>query len=322
MPRFRHLLLLLVGVLAAPCMAQRTLVWGGIEVIGLNKIKREAVLERLPVHVGDPVKQKEKEMLRWCDALRSLPLVAVNCAGAEVDGRVYYVVEIVESRDTDYGLRPATGAPVTARVPPEARQLLSKREFRVQEMAAEGMTPTERLTPSGIVVAEDSELRMYDAELRESVDGQRTRLVAMALDAGHPERREAIQLLAWTGAPQASLATLYPLLLDPDPAVRNEVGRLFLLFSDRLTDSDVAESMVDVFVRQLALPAHADRTKAVLGLALLYTAHRELKPHLIERAREPLLRLARESVVPNVGGAARNLLAALGVAWDAPAGAN
>lgn len=304
-------LALLSGV-PALCAAQRVLLWGGAEIIGLQKVPREAVLEKLGFKIGEPVKQKDREMLRWCNAIKTLPVASVNCVGAEVGGKVYYVVEILESADADFGLTVSRGAPAAARVPPEAHALLVKREYRVQEIAAEGLTPSERVTPSGILVAEDPELRSYDAQLREAVSGMRERFVAIALDPAHSDRREAVQLLAWTGAPQASLAALYPCLLDPDSNVRNEVGRLLMLFGDRIVDSELAEALVGVLAKQLSLPSHADRTRALLGLAQVYARHPALKGTLRTVAGPALRKIAAESIVPNVGGEAHSLLAALG----------
>jgi len=308
----RVLPLLCCLLLPASAFAQARLTWGEAEVIGLQKLKREDVTSRLPFKVGAPMVEKEKEILGWCDKLRgSLKVIALKCSGAVEDRTVHLVVEIVESADQDFGIRPSNAPTARARVTPETRQLLARREYRVQEMAAEGLTPTESITPSGVLVAEDPELRAFDAQLREACFGRRTDYVSMALDAGNQERREALVLLSWAGEPETTIAAIHGRLLDPDPEIRNLTGRLILSFMSRIEDPQIAHDVAQSFIGQLQIPTHTDRTKAVLGLAQLVAAHPELRDLIADSARAPLEKLARESVLDNVGGQARALLARL-----------
>jgi len=308
----RVLPLLCCLLLPASAFAQARLTWGEAEVIGLQKLKREDVTSRLPFKVGAPMAEKEKEILGWCDKLRgSLKVIALKCSGAVEDRTVHLVVEIVESADQDFGIRPSNAPTARARVTPETRQLLARREYRVQEMAAEGLTPTESITPSGVLVAEDPELRAFDAQLREACFGRRTDYVSMALDAGNQERREALVLLSWAGEPETTIAAIHGRLLDPDPEIRNLTGRLILSFMSRIEDPQIAHDVAQSFIGQLQIPTHTDRTKAVLGLAQLVAAHPELRDLIADSARAPLEKLARESVLDNVGGQARALLARL-----------
>ncbi|GAA5174737.1 hypothetical protein GCM10025771_05150 [Niveibacterium umoris] len=307
-----RLALLVVAALPAVAFAQRKMVWGETEIIGIQRITREQVVSLLPIRLGEEVTQKEKEMLKWCERLKKLPIAAVSCNGAMDRGQLHYIVEILEDANVDFGLQPSTAPRAIGRVPPDVHQMLAHREYRVQEIAAEGYSPGERITPSGVLVADDSELRMYDAQLRDLMVGQREAMVAMALDANHPDRRDAIQLLSWTGNPEASIDAIHARLLDPDTEVRNLTGRFVLSFIERVRDPAVAEALAGSLARAIALPSHADRTKAITALGQLYARHPELRSLLQQTAREPLTRIAKESVIPNVGGEARALLAAIG----------
>ncbi|WP_341676825.1 hypothetical protein [Niveibacterium sp. SC-1] len=299
-------------LLPAGAFAQTRLIWGEAEVIGLQTLKREDITSRLPFKVGAPMEEKEKEILGWCDKLRgSLKVLALKCSGAVEERTVHLVVEVIESADQSFGIRPSNAPAARARIAPEARQLLARREYRVQEMAAEGQTPSEAITPSGVIVADDPELRMFDAQLRETCFGRRADYVSIVLDPGSQERREALVLLSWTGEPETTIAAIHSRLLDPDPEIRNLTGRLILSFMSRIEDPQIAHDVAQSFVGQLQIPTHTDRTKAVLGLAQLVAAHPELRDLIADSARAPLEKLARESVLDNVGGQARALIARL-----------
>lgn len=303
---------LLLALASCPAFAQLKLTWGETEVLGLDKLSRAEILAQLPIRSGSEVEQNEKEMMRWCDRVRRLPLAAVNCSGTVIGGELHYVVELVESPTAKFGLVPPNGAPTAARLPPELKKLLAHREYRAQEIAAEGGSPSEQITPSGVVIGEDPELRMYDVQIRDACMGLRETLVAIVLDGSHTERRIAAQLLVWAGEPEASLASLHGRLLDPDREIRNLIGRLVLSFADRIQDSDLAESVAQSLLAQLTLPTLTDRTKALGGLAKLLARHPELRVNLNDSAREPLAKIARESVLPTIGGEARGLLNLLG----------
>jgi len=302
----------LLTVLSTPAFAQRQLIWGETEIIGIKRLSREQVTSQLPIKPGEAVSQNEKDMLKWCERLKKLPIAAVSCNGAMVGTRLHYVVEILEDASADPVLQPSTAPRAAARVPPEARQLIAQREYRVQEVLADGYMPGERITPSGIVVAEDPELRTFDAQLRDLANGQQERMIAIALDARHPERKDAIVMLNWTGRPEASIAALHGRLLDPDSEVRNLTGRLVLTFIEWIKDPAVADALAGTLAQVLTLPSHTDRTKALAAMGQLYALHPEIRGKLQRVAREPLTEIARTSVLPNVGGDARGLLAAIG----------
>ena len=292
--------------------AQQQMTWGETEVIGLKRLKREQITSLLPIKVGEVADQKEKEMLKWCEPLRKLPVLAVSCNGAVVGTKLYYVVEILEDTESDAILQASRSPRASGRVSPDARKLLAMREHRVQEVIADGYMPGEQITPSGILVSDDPELRAFDAQLRDFAMGQQDKLIAMVLDANHPERRDAISMLQWAGNPAFSIAAIQGRLLDPDTEVRNFTARFILTFIERLRDSEVAESLALTLTKVLTLPSHADRTKALAILSPLYTLHPEIRPTLRLEASEPLAKIARESVLPGVGGEARGLLAAIG----------
>lgn len=299
--------------LAAHAQAQpKQMNWGETEVIGLTRIKREQVTSLLPIKVGEPVEQKEKEMLKWCEPIRKLPVLAVSCNGTVIGKRVHYIVEILEDQESDAMLHPSTAPRAAGRVPPDARLLLVQREHRVQEVMADGYLPGERITPSGVLVSDDSELRAFDAQLRDFAMGQQDRMIAIALDANHPERRDAISMLQWTGNPGVSIAAIQGRLLDPDTEVRNFTSRFILTFMERLRDPNTAEAIASTAAKVLMLPSHSDRARALAIIAQLYTLYPDIRFTLQSEAREPLKKIASESVLPSVGGEARSLLAAIG----------
>ncbi|MCL2657198.1 MAG: hypothetical protein FWD62_07195 [Betaproteobacteria bacterium] len=296
---------------ALAASSQQKLIWGEPEIIGLKRLTRAQVIAQLPFTVGDEMKEKEKEVARWCEHLRTLPLASVNCSGAVEGNEVHFVADIVEDANARFVFQVAPGPAAAARVPPEARKLLARREYRTQEISAEGFSSGEKITPSGVLVADDPELRAYDAQLRELCMGNRANLVAIVQDPNHLDRQDAANLLAWAGDPESSLFDVSPRLVDPDPGVRDAVGRFALSFMSRVEDPGVASALAHSLADQLNLPSHADRAKAVLALAQIAGRFPSVRSQILEEARAPLERLARESVLRSVGGEAHQLLVTL-----------
>jgi hypothetical protein len=288
------------------------MVWGEPEIIGLKRLTRAEVIAKLPFKVGDKMEQQEKEAAQWCEKLRSLPIASVNCSGAVENGQVHFVADIVEDKNTTFTFRPAPGPAAAARVPPEAHKLLVQREYRAQEISAEGFSAGEKITPSGVIVSDDPEMRAFDSQLRELCMGNREALVAIVQDPNHIDRHDAAALLSWAGKPEYTMFDVSPRLLDPDPEVRDAIGRFVLSFMSKLQDPGVATELVHSLSGQLRLPSHADRAKAVLALAQIAGRFPELRQQILEEAEEPLRQLARDSVLRSVGGESRQLLVTLG----------
>jgi hypothetical protein len=298
--------------LAAHAAAERKLVWGEPEIIGLKHLTRAEVVAKLPLKIGSAMEEKEEEVVRWCEKLRSLPIASVNCSGAVENGQVHFVADIVEDKNATFTFRPAPGPAAAARVPPEAHKLLVQREYRSQEISAEGFSAGEKITPSGVLVSDDPEMRAFDAQLRELCMGNREALVAIVQDPNHLDRHDAANLLPWAGSPESSMFDVSPRLLDPDPEVRDAVGRFVLSFMSRLQDQGVALELVHSLAGQLRLPSHADRAKAVLALAQIAGRFPELRPQILDETQETLRQLAHDSVLRSVGGESRQLLVTLG----------
>ncbi len=309
---FRFTLILSALPLIATAAEVPKLVWGEAEIVGLRKLTRADVVAKLPLKVGEKMEEKEKEIARWCERVRTLPVASVNCSGALEGNEVHFVADIIEDKDATFIFRPASGTAAAARVPPEARKLYAQREYRAQEITAEGGIPGEKITPSGVIVSDDPEMRAYDAQLRELCMGNRDALVAMVQDPNHLDRRDAANLLPWAGNPETTMFDVAQRLADPDPAVREAVARFVLSFMTRLQDSGVAADLAHNFAAQLRLPSHADRAKAVLALAQIAGRFPDLRPQMLDETRDTLILIARESVLRSIGGEARQLLVTLG----------
>jgi hypothetical protein len=149
-------------------------------------------------------------------------------------------------------------------------------------------------------------------EMRVAVPPRREELLRVLADnPTGADRARAAWLLNWAGDEAATVARVLPHLDDPHGVTRNDVSRYVLHYVEGVEDPAAQRAVVDALARQLSRPSHGDRNKAAYGLAVLLEAHPHLAPYAEERAAPWLRRIAEQSVLENVGGAAQEVLALL-----------
>ena len=123
-------------------------------------------------------------------------------------------------------------------------------------------------------------------------------------------RQAAATLLNWVGGDvEKTLRESQSLLDDPDDGVRNNVSRFMIQFVGEVKSKRVRHQLIDAFVRQIERPSHGDRNKGLYNLLAIAKASPADRDYIRRHAGEPVRYLAQNSVVFNVRGPARELVA-------------
>jgi hypothetical protein len=263
--------------------------------------------------VGEPYrKETAAELAASCAALAApLGLLELRCAPLRKTGEgVYLVVDVVERSEPERLARgPAPAGDVA--LPPQLADAYRRLEEGYMERLMAGK-PVPESADAGYLDFADPALHAIALELLAAVPPHRELLLrAVAEDRDAADRARAATLLHWAPDKAGSIAAVHRLLDDPDETVRNDVSRFMLFYLGAVEDRALLREVVVSLARQLALPSHGDRNKALYGLAAVLDGAPELAPWVEERAGPWLRRLAEQSTLSNVGAVAVDLLARL-----------
>lgn len=286
-----------------------TWTWAAVEYFG--PVARAEVLAELPIALGSQRTGEELQTLvTWCgDFAEARGLAWSECSELRYgDGRAIVLVELGRSGPT---LRPApTGA---SEGPADVLEVYVRLRARQSELfEAQSQDGLLESFEAGYLSWSDPQLSELAAELARITPPHREALVALTLGAADPaSRARAGTLLNWAGDHPLSIPAVLPALADPDDGVRNNVSRYYLHAFKTLDDPAAVPALVEALVAQADLPDMSDRNKALYSLLQLARRFPEARGALavaIPVAR----RIAQTSILPNVAGAARDLLAELG----------
>jgi hypothetical protein len=285
----------------------------GIEVIGTREASLEAVRARLAVPMGEAYdKEVAARLTADCAAMAEpLSLGGVRCAPLRKTGEgAYLVVDVVERSEPER-LASAPAPTGDVALPAELADAYRRLEEGYTERLMAGR-PVPESADAGYLDFADPELHAIALELLAAVPPQRDLLLrTVEEDRDAADRARAATLLHWAPDKPASIAAVHRLLDDPDETVRNDVSRFMLFHLAEVEDRALLREVVVSLSRQLSLPSHGDRNKALYGLAAVLDAAPDLAPFVEERAGPWIRRLAVQSVLSNVGGVAVELLARL-----------
>jgi len=123
-------------------------------------------------------------------------------------------------------------------------------------------------------------------------------------------RLRAATLLNWAGGDlEGTLRLALPLLNDPDEGVRNNLSRFMIQFVGRVKSKSLRHRLIGAFVQQIERPSHGDRNKGLYNLLGIAKAWPDDRGYIRSHGGEPIRYLTENSVIFNVQGPARELLA-------------
>jgi hypothetical protein len=287
----------------------------GIDVFGLRSVTRDQILATLPLRTGEPIKAADKPMRdAWCARLKTqFQFAETNCALVLTQpDMAYFSVDVIEKGDT-------------SRVPPSARSwenglklspglhaLYKEIDQLKDEKFAAGHPVVDLYRDREMVDYADPDLHRVAQDLQAKIPAQRSELIRVLMRASASEdRAAAADLLNFAGEPGATAAVIYKSLDDPDASVRNNVSRYLIKWAPRIRSDAAKGSLVKILSAQLGWASFGDRNKAIFVLTALAQDDAALRHAVSLHSCGALDEIARLSSAPNVGGAARDLLASL-----------
>ncbi len=308
--------MLAAGAVTSPVVAQDDQPrwrWADFEVCGQRTVTREQIIDHLPLEIGTPYATDFESWKAWAASLeQEFDFHAVRISAVRyVDKRAFLVVNIVEHGDEDrLAFREApTGSVLMPQALVDAQDELN---VILREQFEKG-TPSPENADKGYLDYALESAQPLTARLAELAPPHRETLVRIVKeDADRDKRARAATLLNWAGDVERSILELHEYVDDPDGGVRNNLTRFTLHFLDRLESPESQQAFIRAMATQLRKPGHGDRNKAVSALSRMYEFHPDTLPYIMEVAGEEIERIAEQSILSNVGGVAKNLLAAAG----------
>lgn len=294
----------------APAAEESRWTWTDFEIVGQTRHTREEIAALLPVELGTPYPEDTSIFDRCNEILRAeLDVAHVACSNVLfLTGEAYLVVEMVEHGEEDrreFRPAPAGDAPLA----PELAALYDRLMKSLMDAFRAGADIGENMD-AGHLDYRLPEMHAVVEEMRRTVPPRREELLrVLAENPTGADRARAAWLLNWAGNEADTIARVLPFVDDPHGVTRNDITRFMLHYVDRVEDEATRRAIVDALARQLRRPSHGDRNKAASSLKALLEAHPELAPYVAETAGPWLRRIAEQSVLENVGGVAREVLA-------------
>lgn len=286
--------------------------WTAFEIVGQVTTDRDAVAAAIPLPIGAPVPEDGTPWVEWCAGLAAkFDLHALSCAPVWMfDGRAYLVVEIVERAEAaraEFAPPPAGDVELD----PELAALYERLQARFHENFREGREMSER-SDAGYLDYGEPGMHEIVIALHEKVPPHKATLVrALAQDRDPEDRARAATLLHWAPDKEASIAAVHRHLDDPSSLVRNDISRFMLFYLAGLRSAETRRAVLPSLARQLGRPSHGDRNKALYCLQAVLHGAPDLAPQIREAAGPWIDRIAKQSVLENVGGVARELASEL-----------
>ncbi|WP_394760713.1 hypothetical protein [Phenylobacterium sp.] len=287
----------------------------GIDVFGLRSVTRDQVLATLPLRTGEPIKAVDKPMRdAWCARLRTqFQFAETNCVLVlEQPDMAYFSVDAVEKGDTSRVPPTARSWESGLKLSPELHALYKEIDELKDRTFAAGHPVVDLYRDREMVDYADPDLHRVAQDLQARIPARRNELIRVLMGASASrDRAAAADLLNFAGEPGATAAVIYKALDDPDAMVRNNVSRYLIKWAPRIQSEATREALVKVLSAQLRWASFGDRNKAIFVLTALAQSDEALRHAVAQRSCRALDEIARLSSAPNVGGAARDLLASL-----------
>lgn len=281
-----------------------------VEVLGNKRIAREAILSGFPLQMNMPLTSDMSSFKAWCDMLETrlhVPFARCSMVGFG-GGKIYAVVDVVEAGDeSKLKIKEKTSyrdIELNSDLYKLSRQLTSvwieklKQNVGVKSFVSGGV----------FLDYDDPELSLMAKQLFLLASVQKQTIFDVLLySKSESQRTEAAHLLNWCGDPQAAMLKAMIAFRDESSSVRNNLVQFISFYFTYIPSADIRHLISDL-AWQLNLPSHTDRNKALGVLFLLLKKHPEIAGQVRELAEDQITYLAKNSVLPNVGGVAKKIL--------------
>lgn len=288
--------------------------WGGFEVLGNHSVGREEIIKKIPLQVGEKYKEDISAWTKWCERLvQTYSFSSAECSGVRYsDFQAFFVVDVVEKgQEHRFKFRPTPTRDLTLandRVMTTYQNL----QKRLWYLFSQGK-PSSESWSHGYLDYADPEMHQMVLELVKLTPPYRKNIIRVLREDKDPSKRmAAADLLNWAGKGSKSVLRTHTLLDDPHSGVRNQLARFMHHFVGSIRSENKLRAIIDSLLVQLDRPSHGDRNKALFNLFEILKHRPELTQYIKEKGQPLIQYTADTSVLSNVGGLAKEILALLG----------
>lgn len=297
---------LLTSLLCAAATATPTWKWADLEIVGSRTVAKAEIARAIPLTLGSDYTEDPLQWKQWCEPLKDkFKFAYVECSALKfIDFKAYLIVNVVEKGEEyrlKYRAAPTEDVPVKDS---EVFSLYDQLMKRLWALFAQGISAGDNVKEDYLDFT-DPEMHALVEKLVEKAPRSRANLIELA--GRHKDaqtRAKAAWILCWARQPLDSIARVYPLLDDPDTLVRNDISRFMTHW---ITRAKPERKLIDALVLQMKRPSHTDRNKALSNLLSYLKANPSLVPYFKAIAKAELDHIAAMSVLPNVGGYAKEI---------------
>ena len=295
--------------------------WSGLEILGNHSVDRSLIEKSIPIPIGGVWRRGDPAF--WsasCAEVKSrFDFASVDCGNVPLrvyDGRkAYLIVDIVEKgrerllkfREAPAGTVPfANDEMLTLSADIMARATTaSMAGHPYSESGSKGYLSYE--DPNGM----NESLAPQVERLAQIVPAHLKNIFSVLRDEKDKEkRRQAANLLCWSGGDlERTLRLTLPLLDDPDEGVRNNLSRFMIQFVGSVKSARLRHRLIEAFVLQIQRPSHGDRNKGLYNLLGIANAWPDDRAFILSHGGGPIRYIADNSIIFNVQGPARDLMA-------------
>jgi hypothetical protein len=289
--------------------------WAGIEVMGVQPETAEQIRNLIPIKKGDTFSSLDKEELdSWCNKIKTkTKFKDVNCSFIGfANSDFYYNVQNVNSKSKKYRTISKSFSKIP-NIPIHIDSLLSEWDERFMFLFKTGIDPKE-FDEQGFLDSQDPKLHVLAQKLSNETYKYNNILLEIIRYSNNSQKRSrAATLLSWSKQPKnLSYVLKWDLLSDPSEEVRNNLARSMFVILNKVHDKKILDQSIQSFCNQARLPSHIDRNKALGSLQKILKENPDLIGSVNKECKSTINYISQSSILPNVGGVAKDLLNTLG----------
>jgi hypothetical protein len=281
-----------------------------VEVFGNHRHVEADIVAQFPFKPGAFVRAQDKPLRdAQCGAMRAkFGFAYAACSMIlEQPGNAFFSIDVVEPGE-EWRIPKSDGAKrETTPLGKPLVEAVHNLKAAIDAKFGAGAPPQELIAPEGFLSYSDAVLASQAARLYALASRDPGSILRALARGDLEERQDAAELLNWIGPTDAAPRAAIAALSDPDPTVRNSVGRYLVKFEGTIAGPELRSLMLSAVSHQLEWPSFGDRNKALFVLSALVKASPELKASFPRAACWRIDEISKISVVPNEGGAAREL---------------
>lgn len=289
-------------------------VWAGIDVMGVDAQKADELRTQLPIKIGDSITIGEVFKCREeCESIiaKHVDDSDVECGFMVYDNSdLFLTVDVIpyDAQKVVFRTIPEKNE-VEQDIPEELQLAYQKLIDRCSQLFSEHVDFKEDFD-HGYLDYDEPTLHMLAEDLSMLANKHNDLLLDILHYSKNSDKRSDVAaLFSWSKRPDNLKWILERnLLMDPDKGVRNNLTRSFTYFMKDIKDKTLLRDLLPVYCKQMSLPTHMDRNKALFSVKRILTYHPDIIIYVGSDCKNTLRYISDMSILDNVGGIAKDIL--------------